>query len=80
MVLANAHRELKLTLRTQLLGIHENQAHASLPAEDRKTRYERLTGESLSGYPACHQRRFFTAERISALRHRHALLTGFDSS
>jgi hypothetical protein len=78
--LANAHRERKLTLCRKLLGVQENQDSGSLPAEDWKTRYERLTGESLSVCPACHQGRLFTVETIPALRQGYSLPAGFDSS
>ena len=78
--LANAHREKKLTLCRQLLGVHCEQDPASVSAEDWKERYERLTGQALSVCPACHQGRLFTIEIIPALRRRCALPLGFDSS
>ncbi|HVI11017.1 MAG TPA: transposase, partial [Candidatus Binatia bacterium] len=63
--LANPHRQAKLELCRQLLGV----APAELPpvvatAEDYRDRYERLTGRSLWECPVCHRGRMIAIQLL----------------
>jgi Putative transposase/Transposase zinc-binding domain len=63
--LANAHRQDKLELCRQLLGL----APGELPSvaattEDYRDRYERLTGHSLRECPACHRGRMIDVQLL----------------
>lgn len=60
--LANCQRETKLALCRELLGVNLTDAQQSSTPEDWKTLYERLTGESLTLCPACHQGRMVTVQ------------------
>jgi hypothetical protein len=53
--LANGHRETKLALCRQLLGVPQVDSQPSSASDDWKTLYESLTGKSLTLCPACHQ-------------------------
>ena len=60
--LANCHRETKLALCRELLGVPPvDPQHSSAP-EDCTTLYETLTGESLTLCPACHRGQMVTVE------------------
>jgi len=60
--LANAHREKKLALCRQLLGVPLLDAQQDSKPDDWKTYFEKLTGESLTRCPACHQGHMVTVE------------------
>ena len=60
--LANGHRETKLALCRELLGVPQVDPQQPSTPEDWKTLYESLTGESLTLCPACHQGRMVTFE------------------
>jgi len=60
--LANCHREDKLTLCRELLGAPQVDAQEVSAADDCKTTYEKLTGQSLTICPACHQGQMVTVE------------------
>jgi hypothetical protein len=60
--LANGHRETKLALCRELLGVPQVDSQQSCTRDDWKTRYEMLTGVSLTLCPACHRGRMVTVE------------------
>jgi len=61
-LLANCHREAKLSVCRELLGVPQVDPPQSSTPEDWKTLYETLTGKSLTLCPACHQGRMATVE------------------
>ena len=60
--LANCHRETKLALCRELLGVPQLDPQQSSTPDDWKTFYETLTGESLTLCPVCRQGRMVTVE------------------
>jgi Putative transposase/Transposase zinc-binding domain len=60
--LANCHRETKLSLCRELLGVHQVDPQPTSTVGDWKTLYESLTGQSLTLCPACHQGQMVTVE------------------
>jgi Putative transposase/Transposase zinc-binding domain len=61
-LLANCHREAKLSVCRELLGVPQVDPPQSSTPEDWKTLYETLTGKSLTLCPACHQGCMATVE------------------
>jgi hypothetical protein len=79
--LANAHREKNLSLCRTLLSLPVDQNPPSPPqAEDWKTRYERLSGESLKICPVCHQGSMFTLQTMPPLHCPYDRPPAIDSS
>jgi hypothetical protein len=60
--LANCHRETKLALCRELLGVPQADPQQSSTPEHWTTLYETLTGKSLTLCPACHQGHMVTVE------------------
>lgn len=60
--LANCHREDKLALCRELLGVPQVDVQEVSTPDDWKTAYEKLTGQSLTICPACHQGQMVTVE------------------
>jgi hypothetical protein len=67
--LANPHRQEKLELCRQLLGMAPSEV-PSAPAipEDYRDRYERLTGRSLRECPVCHRGRMVAVQILPEVR------------
>jgi hypothetical protein len=63
--LANCQCETKLSLCRELLGVPQPDTHQDPAAEDWKTYFENLTGQSLTLCPACHQGQMVTVETLS---------------
>jgi hypothetical protein len=74
--LANRHRETKLTLCRELLGVPQIDPQQSPMPQDCNTLYQTLTGDSLTLCPACHQGRMVTVEILPPQKPPH----GIDSS
>jgi len=74
--LANCHREDKLALCRELLGAPQVDAQEVSAPDDWKTTYEKLTGQSLTICPACHQGQMVTVEILPPQKHPQ----GIDSS
>ena len=60
--LANCHRETKLALCRELLGVPQVDPQQSSIGDDWRSLYETLTGRSLTLCPACHQGQMVTVE------------------
>jgi hypothetical protein len=60
--LANRHREIKLSLCLDLLGVPQADPPQSSTAKDWKILYETLTGRSFTLCPACRQGQMITVE------------------
>jgi hypothetical protein len=74
--LANHHRETKLALCRELLGVFQADPQQSSTPDAWTTLYEMLTGESLGLCPACHQGRMVTVEILPPQKQHQ----GIDSS
>ena len=70
--LSNRYRDIKLALCRRLLDVPDNPSSHPPQSQDWKTRYEALTGQSLSTCPVCREGRMLNIEILSPL--------GIDSS
>jgi hypothetical protein len=78
--LANTHREQKLTLCRELLGIKQNEERQEASAEALETSSASLIHESLTICPACRQGRMAAIEVIYPMRAPYQPAPAIDSS
>jgi len=78
--LANPHRQHKLALCRELLGVSQSDEQQISGPEDSKPSYENLASQSLTICPACRQGHMFVIEIIPPIRVKHEPAFVIDSS
>jgi Putative transposase/Phage integrase, N-terminal SAM-like domain len=78
--LANPHRQHKLALCRELLGVPQSHEQQLLAPENSKPSYENLASQFLTICPACQQGHMFVIEIIPPVRAKHEPAFAIDSS